>query len=116
MPPRLNLVTYVRDNKGQPKACLYAETQSLEHPLYTVGFSACNPKDTFSKEEAIRIARDRARAWPERLENKDHPVPPSILQDFEQFMGRCQAYFKGKVCMLDLDQEANSLYSCLNDG
>ena len=53
-----------------------------------VGFSLCNPIDTYNHEMASKICYSRATS------DKGIIVPNSLAYDYDKFIDRCERYFK----------------------
>lgn len=123
--PKLELVEYVRTSSGRPRGCLLAITDSLESPVFSIGFSLCHPDDVFLKKEAKRIARARAQKWKEKVlgEESKHfivDVPGSLRSPLQKFLRRCKPYFKEKMCVISYieggGEELGSSWSVYTDG
>lgn len=78
--------------KGTPYGCLYAKKICDEVGMYriSVGWSLCNKKDSFSKDEAVLIASERAR---EEYES-NMVIPHSIRNEFVSFCERAKKYYR----------------------
>lgn len=76
------LVKFVRNRHGQPKGVLVARSEGI-------GWSAVNPRDTFDKELALRIARGRIEARRVSAERPSH-----IEAEIHDFHNRAMRYFR----------------------
>jgi hypothetical protein len=84
------LVSYVRDEKGNPVATIVAIAK------YCVGWSICHPNDKFQKRFGVEIARQRA------IKNRNCPQPPNrknmskklMLVQITKMLERSEKYFK----------------------
>lgn len=78
--------------KGTPYGCLYAKKICDEVGMYriSVGWSLCSKKDSFSKDEAVLIAAERAN----EKHNSNMIIPHSIRNEFVSFCERAKKYYR----------------------
>jgi len=78
--------------KGTPYGCLYAKKICDEVGMYriSVGWSLCSKKDSFSKDEAVLIAAERAN----ENHNSNMIIPHSIRNEFVSFCERAKKYYR----------------------
>jgi len=78
--------------KGTPYGCLYAKKICDEVGMYriSVGWSLCSKKDSFSKDEAVLIASERAN----ENHNSNMIIPHSIRNEFVSFCERAKKYYR----------------------
>lgn len=78
--------------KGTPYGCLYAKKIVDKDGMYRIalGWSLCNRKDNFSKDEAVIIASERAS---ERFGSKMR-VPASFEDKFLAFAERAKKFYR----------------------
>lgn len=70
-----------------------------------IGWSLCHVgKDTFTREEALQIARDRIRFVAKTAASNEgnsrknqHPIPHTIKKRLSKFVTRCKRYFKAEA-------------------
>lgn len=58
-----------------------------------IDYSLCSSKDRFDKSLAEKIAMGRVFTTNSKSQLK-RILPPSILQDYTEFVARCERYFK----------------------
>jgi uncharacterized protein (DUF2344 family) len=73
---------WVRLGKGQLRGVL------VSNGANSVGWSLCDRKDTFSKEEALRIARNR------ETEGDAREIPFSLRKHVDAMLDRSRRFFK----------------------
>jgi hypothetical protein len=84
------------DENGNLEECTGAPTGVVlalrdEEGKVCFGWSACDSQDTFSKKEALRIAKRRA------LTHSKKPIPSSLSEvATSEFVERCEKYFNEK--------------------
>jgi len=90
-PPEL--ITYVKDNKGNAVGCLLAVKKN--NYSVDIGWSLCHSFDRFDKSKAKLIAKNRANSG--KVANMEsvagyrfHKIHPQICRFFD----RCSKYFK----------------------
>lgn len=78
--------------KGTPYGCLIAKKVVSKDGMYliSVGWSLCNKKDSFSKDEAVLIASDRS----EDDYESTMVIPHSIKKEFVSFCKRAMKYYR----------------------
>jgi hypothetical protein len=79
---------YIRNNKGVPYGLLIG--RKIENRIL-ITFSVCNPRDTFSKIEARKVALERMR---DSLDCEIIIIPDSICNKAKEFSERCERYFQ----------------------
>jgi hypothetical protein len=86
--PKFTVVQYVRNKKRVPYGVLVAVKNGNG---FNFGYSLCNKKDRFTKEEALDIALERACAGvPVDLS----AAPHDIRRSADAFFERCGRYYK----------------------
>lgn len=88
---RETIIKYVRDRKGKPRGVIVAT--KVEETRYSIGWSLCNPADSFNKRMGLQIAIGRATALADLME-----MPPSLHSHLGDMVKRANRYFKGCVC------------------
>lgn len=94
---RTLLVEYYRE-KGNIKGVVVSNDSGI------FGWSLCNPKDTFDKKKALKIAEERSnkmKQWEqegnaERFERYLNSIPHSLSSLVNKMIGRSILYFKNK--------------------
>ncbi len=91
------IVKYLR-REGKPYGCMIAVG------VDDIGISICDPKDTFTKKEAIKVAQvntwtyeDNEKWLLEKIKaykGKTPLVTAETLQELVEFKYRCKKYFK----------------------
>lgn len=94
----MRLVSYLRDNHGTPIGCVIARhfPELNNNTVYIAG-SLCCKKDHFSKQEALALAEDRARAMAFR--GRLCPLPHSLAKLAYSMVHRAKKYFEGKAIL-----------------
>jgi hypothetical protein len=87
MIPKNSIVKYIRKNKTPIGVMVAIKTADG----FRFGYSLCNRKDKFNKEMALKIAFGRA----ESHENYE-VVPHVIAKNHDEFIDRCNRYYKIK--------------------
>lgn len=88
MIPKNSIVKYIRKNKTPIGVMVAIKTIDG----FRFGYSLCNRKDKFNKEMALKIAFGRA----ESHENYES-IPHIIAKNYDEFIDRCNRYYKIKV-------------------
>ena len=88
------LTQYIKKGKNNKKVGMFFATkQSYESgSRIIIGHSLCNPKDTFSRTQALKIAKGRAFSLNQQI------LPNSLEHDFKNFHLRCKKFFKNSIC------------------
>lgn len=91
--PEVNkpIISYIK--KGNHKKIGVLIAYKKNNKVY-IGYSLCNNKDTWDKDFAKELAIRRAGSWGEKKLPKSFPVPASIKNDFNDFISRCNKYYK----------------------
>lgn len=78
--------------RGTPYGCLYAKKIMDANGKYkiAVGWSLCNKKDEFSKDEAVCLAGERAQEY----FGTRMVIPHSIRNKFVAFCNRAKLYYQ----------------------
>ncbi len=83
------LVEFVRDRKNNPIGVVVA---NLHEDTIQIGWSLCKVKvDTFNKEKALMIARNRAGTGT----GKEVTIPREVGKTIHRIADRAERYFKG---------------------
>jgi hypothetical protein len=79
--------------KGTPYGCLYAKTfcDLNGECKIIVGWSLCNKKDVFTKDDAVSIAAERPFDY--EFGSK-MPIPSSLEKQFVKFCKRAKKFYK----------------------
>ena len=82
--------------RGVPYGCFFAKKVMDENGKYriAVGWSLCNKKDNFSKDEAVLIASERALNVWEPLQNNKMIIPHSLRNKFIKFCDRAKRFYQ----------------------
>lgn len=97
------LISYIRNNKGEPKGVVVAVREGDE---VFYGYSLCSPKDKWNKKQGVKIATARALA---RIYNlpKSSKSCEQIVDSVQRLSNRAVKYFK------DVPKE-NIVFSVVN--
>jgi hypothetical protein len=82
------IIKYIR-RRGKRCGVLIAKRSDTD-PVYSIGWSLCNSKDTWNPSLGLRIAEGRAETAVELTD-----IPHSISHNLGYFTERCERYFKG---------------------
>lgn len=82
--------------RGVPYGCFFAKKIMDENRKYkiAIGWSLCNKKDNFSKDEAVNIASERAlNVWGKPQGDKMY-IPHSLRNKFIKFCDRAKRFYQ----------------------
>lgn len=86
------LIEYKRKSRRRPYGVVVAIDRNI------IGWSICHKNDTFTKEDALRIALERAQAAQllsiEDREKSYEEFPTSLLSIYQKMKERSAQYFK----------------------
>ncbi len=91
------IVSYKRDRDGVPVACVIARhfPELNNNMVYIAGCLCCkNDRKNFSKQEALALAEDRARAM--AFKGRTCALPHSLAKLGYDMVYRAKAFFPGK--------------------
>lgn len=91
--PEMSIFKYIRDNKGRIKGLMvgFAIIDGKRNNHFAIGYSLCNPKDSFDMETAVNLCYRRGSGY------LSERIPQSIRKDLSCFADRCRSYFQGKM-------------------
>lgn len=81
---------YIRDEKKNPRGVAVAVRENDE---VFYGFSLCNPKDKYNKDQGLKIALARALA-PNYLLPQSGETSDAVLKAYDELQARALRYFK----------------------
>ncbi len=81
---------YIRDEKNNPRGVAVAVRENDE---VFYGFSLCNPKDKYDKDQGLKIALARAFAPSYHLPDSTDTIN-TVLKAYEDLESRALRYFK----------------------
>ena len=87
-PDNTVIYQFVHNRRRQKVGVVLAK--KVSNGTVGIGWSLCNPKDSFNKDHAITIAEGRAEKW-----GGSDPIPHSISEDVGIIFDRATRYFKG---------------------
>lgn len=88
MNPNNNVIYQFVHNRRRQKVGVVLAKKN-DNGLVGIGWSLCNPKDSFNKDHAISIAEGRAEKW-----GGCDVIPHSIRNDVDVIFNRASRYFK----------------------
>lgn len=91
--PEMAIFKYIKDNKGRIKGLMvgFSVPNNCGKNRFAVGYSLCNPKDSFDMETAVNLCYRRGTGY------LSERIPQSIRKDLSCFADRCRSYFQGKM-------------------
>ena len=79
---------YIRNKDRSPKGVFIAVRDSNMKDVVSIGWSLCHKNDKYDKARAEQIAYNRA------LKYSTVAIPQSICMELDNFVSRCERYFK----------------------